>query len=99
MSKTFKTRPLSVRLADSNDNRVSYIENHNHTNADCDLPSTVKEQIKLSGEDLRNLSCYYDFKFIGHKVCGCAMCTEKIYRKTERKKERNSKRNSIQEQF
>lgn len=100
MSKTFKTRPLTVRLSDPNDNKVGYEEKHSHHgNRECDLPNTVKEQIKLDADKLRNLNCYYDFKYIGHRVCGCPMCTEKFERKVARKKERHSKKTSISEQL
>lgn len=87
MSKTKKTRPLTVRMADKTDTDVQYSEHHNHVSGVCTLPGSLQEQFK-NEPILTQGQCYYEWKYSGHRICGCAMCTGKIERKSNVKKTR-----------
>ncbi len=87
MSRTKKTRPLIVRMADKTDTRVEYSEHHNHESGVCTLPASPKDQFK-NGHSRASGGCYYEWEYNGHRVCGCPMCTEKIERRINVKRTR-----------
>jgi hypothetical protein len=95
MSRTKAHRPLPVRMLDPKDKDVSYVEHHNHANGECNLPPldpTILMQQHLTVSVINN-DCYYEFRYMGHNICGCYMCTEKFERKEDRRKKRhNTKR-------
>lgn len=99
MSKTRKTRPLLIRMSDQYDNGAGVTEKHNHKAGECDLPETVIEQFQ--GDARRNLdtNCYYAFRYTGHKICPCGMCSGKFYRKRPGKEARQAAKKAIKEQL
>lgn len=89
MSKTFKTRPISVRIADKNDTHIAHSEHHNHIDRECDLPLTVKDAINVES------ICHYEFKYNGHGLHSCTLCTDKPGRQLARRKERRKVREQL----
>lgn len=79
MSKTIKTRPLWVRMADSTDKAVGAVAVHNHIGRDCDLPDRTYRGISQQN----HYGCHYEFAYNGVNVCGCKMCTSHYERKHE----------------
>ncbi len=102
MSKTYKTRPLSVRMHDRKDHGVGIEEYHNHVNRECDLPTRdyqanlvhIEENEKNDGW-LHEI-CHWSFTYTGKGLCGCKMCTEQIFRKAENRKERHRVKQELQ---
>ena len=80
MSKTTKTRPLHVRMADRTDHKVGSVEVHDHRKSECTLPP--------AGQD-GDGPCHYGFAFRGVNVCGCPMCTDRDERRAERRRDRH----------
>lgn len=99
MSRTRKTRPLSVRIADKEDKKVGHVEVHNHINHDCDLPASLAEAVKtdawLEARKTGRVPCHYSFTYTGHGVCGCKMCTNQLERKTENRRVRHESKTSF----
>lgn len=83
MSRTRKTRPLHVRMADPKDHGVGYVEVHNHADGrECDLPEhpLAKDMEDKVTSPMGSIiqphrPCHYSFSFNGHGLCGCRMCT------------------------
>lgn len=91
MSKTYKTRPLSVRVADVKDNGVGIKEVHDHRNGECDLPSSPVEQLKIEG----TTKCHWSYAYNGRGLCGCGLCTERFQRRMDRRRERHNSKRSL----
>lgn len=93
MSKTLKTRPLSVRMLDKRDNSVGVTEIHRHNKGFCDIPArtikAVQEQHEATDFE-RGKSCSYDFTYKGINICGCKMCTAQDYRKQKNRRGRHN---------
>lgn len=81
MSKTDKTRPFLVRLADHGD--LVAQEVHNHRHSDCNLPELTVEAMSVPPR--RSQDCYWTFRYDGTNICGCKMCTMRDERHQERK--------------
>lgn len=91
MSRTLKTRPLFVRLADEKDKGVGYIEVHNHKNRGCDLPQDLipKNTFYNSKVRVEDIPCHYTWLFTGTNLCACNMCTGHEEHKRENRKNRH----------
>lgn len=93
MSKTLKTRPLSVRMFDKRDNSVGVKEIHHHAKGFCDIPEraikAVQEQHETEGY-VHNKSCTYYFAYRGVNICGCRMCTGHDFRKQKNRRGRHN---------
>lgn len=103
MSKTRKTRPLHVRMADPKDNGVGYIEVHNHVSGrDCDLPESHDAKGIMSSYtgpfvEAVNRPCHYSWEYKGKNLCGCRMCTGHDYRIQENRQERHQIKEKLNE--
>jgi hypothetical protein len=97
MSKTWKTRPLMVRINDKEDKAVDAVENHDHSEFECSLPDSPVAQLKLTHEQWRALNCRYDWGYSGHNLCGCPMCTDR-WGKESKKKERRQEGRKLAQQ-
>lgn len=87
MSKTRKTRPLYVRMADPKDNGVDYEEFHDHADGnECDLPDSIHDQIK----DDQSRKCFFHFRYVGKGLCGCPSCTDQDGRKAKARRSRHN---------
>lgn len=102
MSRTDKTRPISIRMLDAKDNKIGVREIHNHLKGFCDLPArdpkAVEKQhneIMQSEEKTFGTSCYYSFSYKGSSYCGCKMCTGQDWRKEERRAKRHNAKTSL----
>jgi hypothetical protein len=102
MSRTRKTRPIPVRMADPKDNGVDYVEIHNHVNdRECDLPESVvdKAMVNMVGGQFiifkSTKPCHYSFHYNGHNICGCRMCTQHYEHRAERRKERHEAKSEL----
>ena len=96
MSRTYKTRPLSVRVHDpkEKDLQPKPIHTCDTGSHECDLPEFDANALYTGGK------CYWSFSFNKPKnICGCNMCTqheEKIAERREfRKKSKNQLRNAL----
>lgn len=99
MSRTRKTRPLQVRMADVKDYGVGYEEVHNHIDGrECDLPENINSKV-LNPDSLKyienNVSCHYSFTYQGVNICGCKMCTGHDIRKHENRKQRHAAKQGL----
>lgn len=99
MSKTYKTRPLSVRMHDKKDHGVGVEECHNHVNRECDLPirdyqtnAIHVDEYEGSPEDI----CHWSFTYTGKGLCGCKMCTGQFTRKLENRIDRRKTKQELQ---
>ena len=103
MSRTRKTRPLHVRMADPNDNGVGFIEAHNHVNGrECDLPEHADaKSIEEAGvtfiADNTKRPCHYSWTYKGSNICGCHMCTGHEENKIENRNERHETKEKLNE--
>lgn len=90
MSRTRKTRPFNVRLADKTDKGVGIKEVHNHIDRECDLPETLTPNVVPEVYEILNgqIPCHYSYKYTGKGFCGCPMCTNQLGRKLDIKKTR-----------
>lgn len=102
MSRTDKTRPLTVRMLDAKDSKIGIHEYHNHVKGYCDLPprdpKAVEEQhdeIIHSEEMTFGKACHYGFAYKGSNMCGCKMCTGQDWRKEERRAKRHNAKTSL----
>lgn len=101
MSRTRKTRPLHVRMADPKDHGVEYIEVHNHINGrECDLPvSHDAKSIANSYDgpfvDAVTRPCHYSWEYKGKNLCGCRMCTGHDFRKQDIRKSRHEAKQEL----
>lgn len=80
-------------------------ESHDHREGPCDL-LTLKKWMNLytstNWATLRKYHCRWDVDwtyFYDHHMCGCSMCTSKIWRKQEIKRKRAAKASEITEQL
>lgn len=96
MSRTRKTRPLAVRMADAKDHGADFVEIHNHVNdRACDLPDKpdAKEMLNMVGIQtilFKSTSpCHYSFHYNGKNICGCRMCTQHDEHHAENRKNRH----------
>lgn len=91
MSRTYKTRPLEVRMLDKKDNAVGVQEVHNHKNGrECDLPPyDAKEIMNDTRKGIYN-KCHYFFVYRGVTLCPCNICTGKEEHKAENRKSRHT---------
>lgn len=97
MSRTFKTRPLDVRIFDPKDKKITREEIHNHANGrECDLPEPdAKSQLEhLENPDIAH-KCYWKWSYNGRGVCGCPQCTGKYEHKEENRRTRHSAKKEI----
>ena len=99
MSRTWKTRPLDVRMADKHDAPVDILEHHDHLEGKCDLPSNPREQMMEARKTGADTDCYFTWGYKGKNLCGCHMCTDYYGRKWDRRRERHSKAKDINEQL
>lgn len=88
MSKTWKTRPLKVRMGDKNDHGVDISEHHDHRHGECDLPDSHLD-------DDTGHKCFYTYEYNGHGLHSCSLCTDKDGRKANRKRERSNIRKTL----
>lgn len=102
MSRTDKTRPVSVRMMDPQDQKIGVHEFHNHIKGYCDLPErNAKDMdaqydiIRKSSDLTLGQSCHYGFAYKGSNMCGCKMCTGQHYRKSERRGTRHNSKASL----
>lgn len=86
MSKTTKTRPLHVRMADRTDHKVGRVEIHDHRKSSCTLPPPGQY-----GDG----PCRYGFAYRGVNVCGCPLCTAQEERRAERRRDRHEVKTSL----
>lgn len=86
MSKTAKTRPLHVRIADG-DLKPQAV--HDHSHGECDLIA-LDDLAHLHDEHLTR--CRWDFSYDGRNICGCPMCTDQDGRRAERRQSRHEAR-------
>lgn len=91
MSKTWKTRPIHIRAADSHDHGVDIDVHHDHRTGGCDLPA-VPERSKVS-----DTNCYYIWQYNGHGLHSCGLCTDKYGRKAKRKSERSKAKRDLKD--
>lgn len=86
MSKTLKTRPLSVRVHDRKDLGAHGVEVHDHTNGVCDLQEDPGNSevmtFAMPGK------CAIVWEYSGTGVCGCRMCTYHYERREDRRRRR-----------
>jgi hypothetical protein len=89
MSKTNKTRPYWVKLAERPMGSCKPF--HDHTNGVCDLPD-----LPTGGQRLGAHCCYWvptqSFAYSGAARCGCQICTHQIARRIKRRRERKQGR-------
>lgn len=102
MSRTDKTRPVSIRMMDRQDQKIGVHEYHNHIKGYCDLPErNAKDMdaqydvIRKSSDLTLGQSCHYGFAYKGSNMCGCKMCTGQHYRKSERRGKRHNSKASL----
>ena len=94
MSKTYKTRPLDVRIADPNDHGVDAKEHHNHADGElCDLPESPREALKLP-----HTNCHYEYAYNGHGLHSCPLCTDKFGRQKKRRRERREAKETLRKE-
>ena len=97
MSKTDKTRPLSVRMMDPKDVAAGVTESHSHEKGYCDLPERNYKAMMARYEAIAagtypipaRESCSFHFSYKGVNICGCPMCTVQDSRREERRKIRH----------
>lgn len=81
MSRTDKTKPYWVRVAEHNPRPV-----HNHTRGECTLPESPYEKDRDWG------GCYWELfstQFTCCSGCGCDLCTDRPGRRAARRRERH----------
>ena len=85
MSRTIAHQPPRVRLGDP----ALRIATHDHRNGTCDLPDP-------GGRTSGRTRCYWelDFRAAG-PTCGCAMCTDQVWRRAERRRDRHRTREQL----
>lgn len=84
MSRTYKTAPLRVRLANG------YVESepfHRHVErgVECDLT----ERPDPHWSSGRDKTCFWHYVYTGENLCGCPMCTAHDERRIERRRARH----------
>lgn len=94
MSRTFKTRPISVRIADKRDTDISHKEHHDHVDRECDLPPDLK--VAIGAEPT---VCHYEYEYNGHGLHSCALCTDKEGRVRDRRRERRTVREQLRKEL
>lgn len=103
MSRTRKTRPLHVRMADPKDKGVGYVEVHNHANGrECDLPEThdakgIEQSYSGPFVEALHRPCHYSWEYKGKNLCGCRMCTGHDYHIQENRQERHEVKEKLNE--
>lgn len=90
MSRTDAHRPFWARLSD----KSLAVEEHNHTNSECDLVpvETWIHLVATEDEKLKKLNCSWNMSASGrhkNKSCGCSLCTQQNWRKMESRKVRH----------
>lgn len=96
MSRTYKTRPLEVRMLDKKDNAVGVQEIHNHKNGrECDLPEYDAK--KIMNDPRKNIyqKCHYSFVYRGVHLCSCHICSGKEEFKAENRKNRHNMKTKL----
>jgi hypothetical protein len=96
MSRTRKTRPIEVRMADKSDKGVGAITDHDHANGECTLPETPTAQLKLTNAQWRTLTCRWHYQYTGHGLCGCQMCTDRVGKENKRHERRVTDKKAVQ---
>ncbi len=88
MSKTDKTKPWRVRVAEHNPVAV-----HNHEHGICDLPPSPLDPGGALGVWTRGHCSWSDWNILYKDQCcygcGCRMCTSYYYRKEDRRRDRH----------
>lgn len=99
MSKTFKTRPLYVRIFDRKDNGVKRKAVHQHEGGrECDLPNPdVKSNLAHNEDPALYRKCYWNWSYNGRGVCGCPQCTRKYEHKEENRHFRRGAKKEIEQ--
>ena len=87
MSKTWKTRPLDVRVHDRRDRGAHGVEVHDHADGVCNLleeepTNTTVTSFAMPGK------CAIVWEYNGAGVCGCRMCTDHYERREDRRRRR-----------
>lgn len=98
MSRTYKTRPLEVRMVDKKDNAVGVEEVHNHTyGRECDLPPYDAKEIMNDPRESINNKCHYFFVYRGVSICSCHTCSGKEEYKAQNRKTRHQTKKELHE--
>lgn len=89
MSRTDKTRPLWVKVADHPRFLTGW---HDHREGPCDLPTTPSfEGWRVTGQRCTWVPSTASNVEPEHR-CGCALCSGQEWRRSERRKERRQGR-------
>lgn len=93
MSKTDKTRPFWVKLADHPRN---YVEQHDHRDGVCDLPDSLNDPTTLTHFTWARGNCYYSYSPAwinsGAARCGCQFCQWPWERRASARRSRQNAR-------
>ncbi len=90
MSKTDKTKPWRVRMAEHR----PLFEVHNHVSGECTLPSSPLDPVPIKN------GCHYAARVLCYPGsccwgCGCRMCTDYYARKMKRRRERREAKGEL----
>jgi len=81
MSRTYKTRPVWVNVANG---YLATEAVHRHDNSPCNLPDRRETHSWwVAGDD-----CFWTWVYDGRNLCGCNLCTGYVYRRAERRQSR-----------
>ena len=81
MSRTWKTRPMQVRLWDDLEKVAYHVCKRS---ADCDLPKSLKQNLLQTGPG----HCKWLFTYTGVNVCACQMCYGQDWLKLSKRADR-----------
>lgn len=93
MSRTDKTKPLWVALADGDHHSAPWHWKdcvHRGGTEECTLPDKPGPQ---------GTRCYWMFRYTGKNICACVMCAMKGWYDKPGKHERRERNRQIQEQL
>lgn len=73
-------------------------ETHRHEKGFCDIPERNMKSIDERHKEITDgrypvlfkESCHYDFVYVGHDVCACPWCSEKVTNKATNRKARHT---------
>ncbi|MBB3049399.1 hypothetical protein FHS23_000394 [Prauserella isguenensis] len=95
MSRTDKTQPFRVRLWDGSLRGVAV---HDHRDGVCDLPGTLKEDLKHvagNGGSVARGSCFWDLRYTGTRPCCCPLCRASDRFRADRRASRQRSRREL----
>lgn len=96
MSKTLKTRPISVRMADKGDKGVGIQEVHDHRDGKvCDLPEMTDTKVYQHNVTFLSGNCHYQWEYVGVNVCACNVCSDPRGRRNSVRHNRQEARKKI----